>query len=678
MGKPTAGRAMRAGTDVLLDAAKRAFRAEDWESGLAQLDDIERSGGDLDASARLLRAIALIRTQGFAAGIDDLDAQLVRDAQGRGDLRRLVIAPLIKAGSLAEAARVLDILVQAWPESADDRRTYASVLVRQKRWSEALTHIDAAARYASDDFSLVAARIQLHMQAGDTGTAARLAQQSINAAMELPAESHVWMTALLRGGHAAAAASIAAKIDAPNPRVASVAVQALLRSGRTGAAIAVGRNALRAGHDSAALRSHLAQAHLARGTHDDRLVAALEHLAAGVRMAPDDLRLNSLYGETLLRAGRFAQSVPFLHKSCALAPGLEHLRAMYARALRHSGNHAESAEQFLQIARANPEHARFQRSAAGALTQAGRTDEAASLFDAFIRRRASGLPATFEKALARVEEQAGTITVPRARLDWAWALRDTTGQEQGQTPGMEREAWERAAQWGYLADHLLLDWLECREDSAEEAMELLASLDEAERFFEPLRESGRGFVVATAHVGPMYGGLMALELLDMPSRWISSTPGISRSHYARSLISTGDKTEVQVVKASLKALQEGNALCLAIDGALNPAAARVPFENQEITYSSFAARACYRLGLPSLFYAPRWEDGRVAHTLRRLSEPREGEPLEDYVARWQQEWLGHLRTYLAGRPENLRLSGGLWRHVAAADRSGASSASNGG
>ena len=689
-------RSARAGTLAPLEAAKRAIRTEAWETGLAQLDEIERGGGQLDAHAGLLKAIALIRSRGFAAGIGGLDAQRIREAQGRADVRRLVVAPLVKSGALAEAAQVFDLLVRAYPESGDDRRSYASVLARLKRWSEAIAHVDEAARLAPDDVALLATRIQLRTQAGEADAAAQLARESSGAATLAPGDAHIWMTALLRGGDPAGAASIAAKIDAPNPRVASVAVQALLGSGRTGAAISVGRNALRAGHDSAALRSQLAQAHLARGTHDDRLVAALEHLAAGVRMAPDDLRLNSLYGETLLRAGRFAESVPFLEKSVALAPGLEHVRAMYARALRHSGDHAASAEQYLQLARSNQEHARWQRAAAGALTQAGRMDEAATLFDAFIHRRGAGLPATFEQAFARIDADANTITVPRARLDWAWALRGASGEAgaepaaaqpaaqaatqavtqtaaqtaaQTATQALSREDWERAAQWGYLADHLLLDWLECREDRAEEAMELLANLDEAEQFFEPLCEGGRGFVLATAHVGPLYGGLMALDLLDIPSRWVASTPSISRSHYARSLISTSDRTEVQVVKASLKALQEGHAVCLAVDGALNPAAARVPFESQEITWSSFAARASYRLGLPSVFYAPRWERGRIVHTLERLSEPHDGESLEDYVARWQHEWLAHLRGHLAGQPENLRLSGGLWRHVVAADRS---------
>lgn len=648
---------------ALLKSAKRAIRAEAWQEGLAQLDEIERVGGQLDTHAAVLKAIALIRSKGFAIGFYGLDIERVRDASGRADLRRLVVAPLVKSGLLDEASRVLDLLVQAHPGSTADRRSYASVLARLKRWDEAIVQVDAAACAAPDDITLIPMRIQLRTLAGKIDVAGKLARESIGTATLLPEDAHVWMTALLRGEDHAGAASIAARIDAPNHRVASVAVQALRSAGRVGAAISVGRNALRAGLDSAPLRAQLAQAHLARATHHDRLLAALEHLSVGVQMAPDDLRLNSLYGETLLRAGRFAQSVPFLAKSVALAPGLEHARAMYAGALRHSGNHGASAEQYLHLAQSSPEHAHWQRAAAGALTTAGRLEDASTIFDAFIRRRSADLPATFELALARIDASASTVTVPRARLDWAWSLRD----KDGPAGAMARDDWERASQWGNLVDHLLLDWIECREDRAEEAMELLANLDDADTFFEPLRERGGGFVVATAHVGPMYGGLMALDLLNIPARWIASTPSVSRNHYANSLISTGDRTEVQVVKASLKALQEGFAVCLAVDGALNPAAARVPFENQEITWSSFAARACYRLGLPSIFYAPRWEQGRIAHSLQRMPDPHECETLEDYVLRWQRVWLENLRTHLGGRPENLRLSGGLWRHVVAAD-----------
>jgi hypothetical protein len=162
---------------------------------------------------------------------------------------------------------------------------------------------------------------------------------------------------------------------------------------------------------------------------------------------------------------------------------------------------------------------------------------------------------------------------------------------------------------------------------------------------------------------------MALELVGIPSRWLATAPSIAQASYAAALISTADQTETQVAKTCMRALGSGYVLCVAIDGAANPAAPRTTFEGQEVTYSSFASRMAHRLRVPSVFYAPRWENGRVTYTLEMLPEVASGEDADAYSRRWQQAYFERLREHLAGPPENLRMSGGIWRHVKSADRS---------
>ncbi|MGE8656668.1 MAG: tetratricopeptide repeat protein [Achromobacter sp.] len=619
----------------------------------------------LDATGRLRALLKqILEADAPAPALAGLATALGQVAQGWREARRLLVSPLIRQGRLALAIAVLERLVDAYPARTDDRRLLASLLGRTEQWDRAIAQADAAAALAPETAALQAARIQLRLQAGRIAQAADLARQTAALALADPGQAHWWMLAHARSGDSRDAAAIAMALradDLPNARVATVAVRALLDDDRVEAAIRLGTAALQAGHDAPALRASLGLAHLRRAGDDDRKRHALAHFAAGLQAAPADVRLLTLHGETLLRAGRYQEAVAPLRQAMELAPDLDQTRALYARALRYTQQYGQAAEQLLRLVDKSPDKPLWQRAAIGALSQAGRKQEAEALFERYVAQRGQALPPTFQQALDQLEQKLDSAPIPQARLDWAWSLRgDTTA---------DRAQWERRARWGHLVDHLLFDWLECREDSVEEAMRMLGELDSGERFFAPLLAAGRGVVVATAHVGPMYAGLMALELLGIPSRWLATAPSIARSSYAAALISTAEQTEAQVAKACMRALAAGNVLCLAVDGAANPAAPRTEFEGQAVTYSGFAAHLAHRQGVPSVFYAPRWEDGRVAYTLEMLPAVAPGEDADAYARRWQAAYFKHLRAHVAGPPENLRLSGGIWRHVQPADRS---------
>lgn len=618
-----------------------------------------------DATARLRDAIGQIRASADPArGMAALEPALRQAKDGWRDVRRLLVSPDVKEGKLASAIAALETLVSVYPARVDDRRLLASLLGRLEQWDRAIAEADAAAGIEPGNASLHAARIQMRVQAGRVPEAAEVARTTLPLAQSAPEDAYAWMMAFVRNGDVADASGIAASLDPdklPNERVATMAVRALLADGRTAAAIRLGDGALGAGQDCAALRSSLGLAHLRRGTEADRKTHALAHFEAGLQAAPDDVRLLTLHGETLLRAGRYKDSVAPLARAIELAPDLEQTRGLYARALRYTLQYDAAAEQMMFLLKKSPDNLLWQRSAIGALSQAGRKDEAEALFEQYVAKRGARLPETFQEALARMEAQLDTAPIPQARLDWAWSMRGDTE--------IDRATWERRARWGHLIDHLLFDWLECREERVEEAMAMLGELDTGERFFAPLLAAGRGVVVATAHVGPMYAGLMALELVGIPSRWLASAPSIARSSYAEALISTADQTEAQVAKACMRAINSGFVLCLAIDGAANPAAPRTTFEGQDVTYSGFAAHLAHRMGVPSVFYAPRWENGQVAYTLEMLPAANPGEDADAYAQRWQKAYFERLREHLAGPPENLRLSGGIWRHVTAADSS---------
>ncbi len=630
------------------------LRDERWNE-LAGLYERELTAEDrAQREVRLPYAIALMRTQRVGQGLALLDEGVLALPNARSDLRRFVVGPL-SADDREGAVKVLDRLLEARPDGVEDRLTRASLHARLKEWDKCLADGEIIVRQRPDNPTR-AWFLQMLIQAKRTEQAGRYAEDLGMEAADHPRLATMALLALERSGRSGQAANLAMELSTrqvTDEATAATIVRSLHEAGRVDDAIDVGERLIGEGWDDPVLRSSIGQAYML-SYRPDRYERAIEHLQAGLDLQPGDFRMNSAMGEALLRSRNYEGAIPYLERACELKPELAQARALYARALKQAGRYDDAAREFRQLLAMQPSSPRWQRYAAGALSQAGRRQEAAELFNSFVVQRRAALPSRFGEGLRALWDKADRANIPAARLDWAWSLNDTGAND--------RADWERRAKWGHLADHYLLDWLECRDDRVADAMKALSNLDPAERALSSM-DSRAGMILASAHIGPMYAGPLALELMGIRSRWLASTPSVARTAYAGSLISTSDQDDMEVARKFTQALRQGNAVVIAVDGAINLAAPRIPFAGQEMTYSSFAARTAHKLGIPSAFVAPRWEGERIGFVVERLPDAHPGEDVETYSERWRAAFLASLRHYLGGEPENLRLSGGLWRHI---------------
>ncbi|MFU0919907.1 Vi polysaccharide transport protein VexE [Kluyvera sichuanensis] len=642
------------------------LKQEDWE-GLCRYfgqypEKVRDSAGN--EQNIILFAIACLHTDKTAAGLRLLSERVLSAKNSRDLLRRWVISPLA-SDHQDTVLQVVNKLLAVNVCQPEDVLLVASVLIKSKHYATVADLAERAWLIFFDNSKIFALYLR-SLTLADKG------QQAISLArieaQKVPPQGDMVATCLgilnksrLPNDHHLACALLP-YLTLEKQESASLAVDTLCAVGKFQDAIRAGESALARGLDGAALRRSLGLACYQSGRSREAKLQAAEHWCHALHFNPDNLRIVTLYTDALIRTGQNEKAIPLLQQSLSAHPDLPYVRAMYARALRQVGQYAAASDEFVQLAKGKGVTSKWNRYAAAALLQAGKTNEAESLFDHYIQARGRHLPQSFEEGLLAIDGQISTVNLPPERLDWAW---DIVGRQSG----IERGEWERRAKWGYLADNYLLDWLECRGEQADEPMHRLADISHVEQFFQRLQLDQRGCIVASAHLGAMYAGPMILSLLEMNSRWVASTPGVLKGGYGERLISVSDKSEADVVKACMQTLHSGKSLVVAIDGALNLSAPTIDFFGQQITYSTFCSRLAWKMHLPTVFGVPVWRDGRIHFILEKMVDPQRFESQSSYIARWKDNYLKCVTQVLNSGPENLRLSGGIWRNITRRDES---------
>lgn len=612
----------------------------------------EQLVGD-DPPMATLRGIADQCAAGTSEAALRITPELLASDEARIFVRKAIIPALRQSRANAALVHVLNCYLAAAPDSVSERHLLASLLVRLGQHTEARGHLEILAAHRPGDPGVVASRLQLELKEGHVAAAAAIAEGFADWDRVSARVAHLGMLALLRAGRAARALDLfQACADEASADLIVSAVEAHVTLGEFPKAQQLAQRAIARGMDNAGLRFRLGTIAQAAFDHDRAIV----HFTEALKFAPDDLRTLTALGELMLFKSRPRSALVHLGKALERAPHLDHARALYARSLKEVRDFDGAAREWLEIVARQPNNPQWKRQAASALNLAGRRKEAGQLFSDLLGQRAAHLPDGFEDGLHALWSRVDEVAIPAARYEWAWRLR-------APDCALSRDEWERRARWGYLADRLIFDWLECRPERAEEAMHRLADLEAPAQAIEAVLGQGGPLIIVTAHIGPMFAAPLAAELVDFETVWLASSPTMPGLAYTASLISTSDQTEPQVVRQAIRALESGHAVGLAVDGAMSQAAPRIVFEGQEITYSSFAARVAHRRQANSVFVAPQWRDGRLAFHVARLPSPRGEEGIEDFAGRWKGGYLTELRQLLAGEPENQRLSGGIWRHI---------------
>ena len=508
--------------------------------------------------------------------------------------------------------------------------------------------------------SVLAREILTFVQKGKNAEAAELAMQNIAAAAEHGRLAQIAMLAFARHGARDAATSLAEKVmNKPDLEsdVALPVAQHLLETGRSKDALHLAQSAL--GRAPTALpRLNLVAAQAALQEGGD-VAVALGYLDEVISKVEQDLPFLRTYGELLLIAGRNREAVDVLSRAAALAPKIANVQVLFSRALKQAHRYEEACA-VMQVAVSIDPSPAMRRLATAALLQAGDEGAAEKLYTTMIAERKARLKPTFAEEIEALKERAVAVKIPPQRLEWAWQI---AARRLGHDPSTDRADWELRAKWGHLMDQALMDWLECSTNSASEILHYFDDLEPASKVLLEAHAKGKGVLLASAHIGLMFAGPVALHAIGKPYRWVASTPRITTTTFANALISTSDLSEAQVARRVIDALKGGYGVTLAVDGAMSPSAPRIEWEGRSVTYSDFTSMLSFRLGTPTVFVSPYWHEGRIHFVANALPTARPEESPNEFTARWRAAFFDEVRDQFVRGPENLRLNGGIWRDV---------------
>lgn len=392
----------------------------------------------------------------------------------------------------------------------------------------------------------------------------------------------------------------------------------------------------------------LARAHAALGEHPLAVRAA----EAAVIVRPRDPYATAILCDAALAAGR-PELVPSAVAAVPQGARTAGLLLREAEARERTGDPEGAANALSALLDKDPTNAPVRRRLIGLLQRGGRAGEALARYRDGVRLAASRLPDDPALLFTAPLSLGLTGPVPPGRLDW---MRRAVSAE---VPSREVEAL-------LALDLGLLGWIQARPERIGELTSRVRLSGAARDLVMDLHLTGRGALIAAAHVGLMYGGPLAMLGAGLRFGFVASMPPIDLPGVSEHLISVSGRDRSAVAREVIGRVQAGEAVAIAVDGAGAPGYRTCEIFGRPVPISDICARLSARLRVPALF--PRilpGPDGTIRVDLSPLPAPEPGEGEGPFTDRWLRAWSAEVEAFLTDHPTGMRGSGGLWNAISA-------------
>ncbi len=387
---------------------------------------------------------------------------------------------------------------------------------------------------------------------------------------------------------------------------------------------------------------------------------ALALLKTACEIVPDAAALHIFYATRLIALQRTDEARAVLD-AVATAPEAmgdkEAVRFLVAkgRVLQASGDREAAVAAYKGVLARDAHDEDALRALYVLNQQLGHADEMRSYGKRLSGAGARQMPQTLAEGLAAIGAQKPKGKISQAKLDWAWALADTSK--------WDKERWLKALDWGRQADQLTRAWWLHKPERADE-LDALIDRPGAGGPIESLGPNERCLLVTT-HIGPLAGTVRYWQTLGRPFRGFGfggPDPVVGEGPPMRITVNAGNPAAA--LRTLVDEIRKGTLIGFAQDAPESDTGSlKLDFLGRSVALSTFVPRLIAKHGTASVFCQSQWRDGRIKIVAERLPDPKADEPLEDWCRRWCEAYLDRIAPVLKGAPENLVLGQGIWLNV---------------